>query len=39
MIRRKVSFRISLPIFWLEMWVKALFSEPHSPPNTTRAII
>ncbi len=38
-ILRKQSFRISLPIFWLDMCTKALFREPHRPPNRTRPII
>ena len=36
MIRRKQSFRISLPMFWLARWANMLFREPHIPPNSTR---
>ncbi len=39
MILRKQSFRISLPIFWLDTWTNALLREPHKPPNRTRPII
>ena len=39
MIRRKQSFRISFPTFWLVRWTNMLFREPHSPPSITRPIM
>ncbi len=39
MILRKQSFRISFPIFWLDMCTNTLLREPQSPPSRTRPII
>ena len=39
MIRRKQSFRISLPMFWLVRCTNILFRAPHAPPNKTSRIM
>ena len=39
MILRKQSLRMSFPMFWLDMWVKMLFREPSTPPNTATTIM
>ena len=39
MQRRKQSLRMALPIPWLAKCTRTLFSEPHSPPSSVKAVI